>query len=127
MPWSYSIDTNRGVIFTKATGTITEADLVAETRAVYQDPEFRSDLNVFHDYSEVADLILSCEFLAAMAENRRFSKNSKTAIWAPGPLSYGLGHIFQVYAHHGSVVVFHDRNEALAWLNEGVPPEKAIT
>lgn len=38
----------------------------------------------------------------------------------------GVGQYYQAFAQAGRVEVFTDRAEAIAWLNEGVPPEKAL-
>ncbi len=127
MPWEYTIDTSRNLGFVKASGVMTAEVLADGLRRASQDPKFHPDLNVFADYTEVTDWQVSTDFLSHLSNSRRLSDKSKTAIWTTGPLSYGMGRAFASWVNVGQVRIFTDKDEAWAWLNEGVPPEKAIT
>lgn len=127
MPWSYTIDPDRNVVMTKAVGIVTEDDLRLGAAKGYADPRFHPDLRAFLDYTDVTDWRVSTNFLTRMAANRRFSEKSKTAILAVGLLNFGMSRAYQAFADKGQVQIFTDRAEAVAWLNEGYPPEMHIT
>ena len=64
------------------------------------------------------------------AQSKAFAPRSRRAFLATTPLAFGLGRMYEIYASLGDtsapVRVFHDRAEALAWLNSDVPPEQVI-
>jgi hypothetical protein len=95
MPWTYTINSELNVVFTKATGALTDDDLAVGARTAYQDPRFHSDLNGFFDYSGVTSWKVTTDFLASLAAKRRFSVTTKTAIFVQGSLSYGMTRIYQ--------------------------------
>lgn len=121
------IDPDRNVVFTTATGVLTDDDLAVGVRTAYQDPQFHSELNGFFDYSGVTDWKVSNDFLIMLAAKRRFSAATRTAIFVRGSLGYGMTRVYQTWVDDGQVKIFEDRAEAVKWLNEGVPPEKQIT
>jgi hypothetical protein len=126
MPWSYDIDTGRSVVFTTGTGVLTGEDLAGGVRAVYLDPRFRSDMRALCDYSQVPGWQVSNELVASLASKRKFSATARTAFFVTGPLIFGIARMYQAWVDNGQVKIFTDRGEAVAWLNEGVPPEKHI-
>lgn len=127
MPWSYTIKPELNLATTSASGIVTEEELLRGVLAAYSDPLFHPELRAFLDYSEPVEWRVTAEFLTRLASRRKFSAKSRTAIWAVGPLNYGMCRAYQGFVEDGHVKIFTDRAEALAWLNEGYPPEKHIT
>lgn len=127
MPWTYTIDTERDVVFSTGIGVLTNEELVAGIRAVYADPRFRPDMRAFSDYSQVTDWKVSNEMVTSLASTRKFSANARAAFFIHGSLAFGITRMYQAWVDKGQVNIFTDRAEALTWLNEGVPPEKRIT
>lgn len=125
--WKYTIDKALGAVFTEAAGILTEVELVAGVRALYEDPQFHPDFRGLFDYTRVTTNEISSERMASMAAMRKYSANARTAFLVTGQLSYGLGRVYQSWIDEGQVMVTYNRAEALAWLNEGVPPEKVLT
>lgn len=126
MPITYDIDTDRRVVIAASSGTLTETEIVAAATAAYKDPRFDPAFRAFFDHSQVSDWKVSSSFMTRMASARRRDDHSRTAVFVQGALGYGLVRAYQAFVDNGQVKVFTDRAEALAWLNEGVPPEQHI-
>lgn len=124
MSWTCHFDTERDVFIATATGVITEQYLRENVRLAYQDPRFHPDLRCFLDYSGVTDWQIPISVLTDLAASRKFSGKSRTAFFVVGSLSYGMTRAYQIFVDKGVVQIFTDRASAVAWLNEGVPPEK---
>ena len=134
MPWEYSVDSTRDAILTQAYGVVTDDELRAGLAAVFTDPRVHPDFRVFADYSGATNILVTVDTMVFAAQNRLkiLSSQARHAFFAPSTLAYGLARMFQYYAEYhspmaGPVEVFRGRPEALAWLNEGVPPEKLLT
>ncbi len=127
MAWSYTIDTDKNVAFTSGSGVLTDEEIFSGVMSLYSDPRFHPDLRGLFDYRNVATLKVSSEMMARLAAHRRYSDKSRTAFLVNGPLGFGLGRVYQSWIDRGQVKITYDRAEAVAWLNEGVPPEKHIT
>lgn len=127
MPWSYSINPALNLATTMASGIVTEEELLQGVLSAYADPRFQPEMRAFLDYSQAVEWRVSAEFLARLAPQRKFAAGSRTAIWAVGPLNYGMCRVYQSFVDSGQLRIFGDRAEALAWLNEGVPPEQHVT
>jgi hypothetical protein len=127
VPWSYDIDTDKDVAFTTGTGVLTDQEVFDGVMSLYDDPRFHPDLRGLFDYRGVGTLKVSSETMAKLAAKRRYSDQTRTAFLVNGPLGFGLGRVYQSWVDLGQVKITYDRAEAVAWLNEGVPPEKHIT
>lgn len=127
MPWSYTIDPKRNVIFTTGTGILTQEELAFGVKMAKQDPLYHPDLNAFFDWTKVTGWKMDSDFLARLVAARTFSGGTRTAMLASNPLGYGMCRIMEAWVSNGQMMLFTDRAEAVAWLNEGVPPEKHIT
>lgn len=127
LPWSYTIDSQRGVVLTAGTGVLTEEELLQGLRALYADPGFKPELRGLFDYRSVEKLAISSETMATLARNRKYSAQSRTAFLVNRLLGFGLGRVYQTCVNDGQVMIAYQRETAVAWLNEGVPPEQVIT
>lgn len=126
MPWTYTIDLARNVVFTAGSGVLTEAEVETGVMSLYADPQFRPDLRGLFDYRGVETMKVSSEAMGRLAARRKYSANTRTAFLVKGPLGFGLGRVYQSSVESGHVKITLDRAEAVAWLNEGVPPEKHV-
>lgn len=127
MPWDYTIDTDKNAVFTTGTGVLTDQEALTGVMLMYADPCFNPDARGLFDYRGFETLKVSSEMMARLANQRRFSENSRTAFLVTGQLAFGLGRVYQSWVTVGEVKIFCNRDEAVAWLNEGYPPRKHIT
>jgi hypothetical protein len=107
-------------------GTLTEAEIQAAAKAALQDARFDPSHRAFFDHSRVTEWMVSTEFMTKLAAARKRSNDSRTAIFVQKPVGFGLIRAYQAFVDNGQVRIFTDRAEAVAWLNEGVPPGKHI-
>lgn len=126
MPWSYSIDPERGIIVATGTGVLTGDELMVGLANETRDPHFRSDMRYFIDYHAVTDVRVPASTMMQAAAHPAFSTGMRRAFYvSSGFFESALK--FAKLSANGPYEVFTDRASAVAWLNEGVPPEKRIT
>lgn len=126
MPCSYSIDEDKRVVFNTSSGVVTDNDLVTNAILLRSDKNFQGNFRCLSDYTRVTALQTTAATLTTLAANQPFSPESRRAFLVTAGW---IGSSVEFYrtTTTGQVRVFTDRAEALAWLNEGVPPEKHIT
>lgn len=125
MPLEYRIDLERRVVFATASAILSDEDVFAYQRAVWN----RSDLAGFDevvDLSPVQDLRVSSrdrirELAELASAMDRPGVKSRLAIVAPHDLTYGFARMFETYRGMGqggekTVSVFRSMQEALDWL-----------
>lgn len=126
MPWNYVIDQERDAVLVTATGVVTGEELTAGVKTLVQDPGFHPDIRMLLDYHAISELRVSYNVIETLASSRVYSAKSRRACYVQVGFALGVGQYYQAFAQAGRVEVFTDRAEALAWLNESVPPEKAL-
>ena len=124
MPFHYTIDPHRGMLFIVAEGETMQAERLAAMQAWLNDPDFRPGLPTLADFSEAADVPTLAELEEVVAHIRRNADaigQKKIAIVTTRALSFGVARQFGALAPGGllTVRVFKDRDAALAWLAEG--------
>ncbi len=128
MPWFHSYDPKTNTIFVMAYGVLTDEELVAGAEDLRRDPDDRADARRFGDYSAVDEFRVSARTAKALFSTERIGRlRGRHALLAFGPsgVSDFETHIRTVLGDR--MRIFCRRSEALAWLNEGVPAEQAIT
>lgn len=127
MPITYEIDPGRRAVIATSAGALFEPEIRAVAKAAFLDPRFDPTYRAFFDHSQVTDWQVSTGFMVEMARARQRSSNSRTAVLVQGALSFGLVRAYQTFVESGQVRIFTVREEALAWLNEGVLSEQHLT
>ncbi|MEM7515677.1 MAG: hypothetical protein AAF368_01955 [Planctomycetota bacterium] len=122
MPYRYTIDADRQVIFEKAFGALRDGELASLVRSKLEDPEFRPEFNVLCDFNEADMAAVSSEEIREVAElfrtdSERFA-GGRWAIAVSSDLNFGLAQMFTKLAEFLPVEVraFRDVTEAGAWL-----------
>lgn len=127
MVWNYTFDSEKDVLIGAATGILTAHELKTGVVAAIHDPRFHPDIRIFLDYHAVTQLAFSADTMEEMAKHRVYSAKSRRAFLVSSNLHAAFFGYYRAIVDAGRVEVFTDRAKALAWLNEGVPPEKNIT
>ena len=127
MPFTYTIDREREAVFYSATGVLTDEIAQDLHSKIFQDPDFHPHFRVLGDYSGVSELQISAVTIASLAARSGFSKQSRRALLTQYGIISGTALFYTQNTPPGNARIFYDRAKALAWLNEGVPPEKVIT
>ena len=126
MPWAYTIDTKRDVLLGTATGILTGEELKAGVHRATHDPNFHPDMRIFLDYCAVVKFGFSVDTMEVMADHQVYSSKSRRAFLVTTGFAVSIFQMYQSMVTAGLVQVFTDRTAALAWLNEGMPPEKYL-
>lgn len=124
MPSVYTIDVERGVIFSKGTGVFTYADFLDHMARLLADPRFHPDLHQLTDGRALTSLDVTAEQIRDLALRSIFSVRSRRAFVVGSDLQFGLTRMFAAYREiigvH-EIAVYRDMRDALAWFN--LPPD----
>lgn len=118
MSASYRIDSSQRMIFSSATGVLTDDDLLTHQDRVTNDPGFDPTFSQLWDFRHVSDVEVTNATLQELAGARSFRAGAKRAVVAPKDVLYGMARMFQML--HGEAPedlrVFRSIDEARNWL-----------
>lgn len=121
---AYRIHSSLAIVVSVWTGPITNEEIVSSYERLHADPAFRTELDQLADL-RAADLSeVTSEGLRALARRaERHAGPNKSAVLAPGDLTFGMGRMYEVLTESArqTVRVFRDAGEALRWL--GAPED----
>ncbi len=126
MPFSYFIDSTRGLVISRYWGVLTDDEIRDHRRNLGADTAFDSS---FHHLSDMRELIIAAVSPAAVAEVAResvFGRGARRAFVLDEAqyLRSGLARLFREYAKQApgqQIKVFHDLAEAERWVEFGEP------
>lgn len=127
MPISLHLDADKESVAVYASGVVTERDLSDAFHAVSSHKDFDPGFRGFIDLSAVTQCLVS----PWRVEEIILAKTGQTSIskWAV-LVSDGLDGAILAYSCRSLPIdgleVFRQRAAALAWLNDGMPPDKVI-
>ena len=126
MPADFFIDTQRGVVFSKAVGVFSRADVQDHMERLLRHPAFLPAFNQLVDFREVTKFALSGEEIAELAMKTVFSPLSKRALVVSSDEHYGLSRMIGTYREIGGepgMKVFRQMDAALSWLCLSAAPD----
>ena len=124
MPADYTIDAERGVVFSRGTGIFTHEDYKEHVARLAKDPLFRPQFRQLVDCRSISVMKLTAGEIENLAMKSLFDTTSLRAFVASNSVQFGLSRMFGTYRKiHGGqeVMVFSDLKDALVWL--GLPPD----
>lgn len=122
MPIEYSIDKNLGVVFTSASGVLTEEELLEHKQDLISNPDFGPGFVELSDVREISDLAISPaaieRFVAQDESDSDLLKDFKLAIVVSGALEFGMGVMYEMMSKKdiANVRIFRDLDQAKEWL-----------
>ena len=126
MPADFFIDVGSGVVFSKAIGVLTRADILRHREGLLHHPAFRPTFNQLLDFREVTRVALSGEQIRELAQRTVFSAHSMRAFVASSEELYGVGRMFSIYREiegEAGVKIYREMNGALSWLSLSAEPD----
>ncbi len=119
MPASYRIDVERRMIFSTATGVVTDEDLRGHRERILADPDFGASFDQLWNFQDAAKIDISATAVRQLARARSYEPGVKRAIVTPSDLGYGLARMFQILHDEApeDLRVFRDLEEAMKWLD----------
>jgi hypothetical protein len=79
MPYSYFIDLDRDVVFSRIWGTLTDDDIVAHAESLKADPRFDPELNQVIDMRGLSDLQVTSHGVRRLAQLVPFRPDARRA------------------------------------------------
>lgn len=129
MPADFFIDTQREIVFSKATGVLSAADVYDHMDRLKSSPDFRPEFNQLFDFRSVTKALLPHDEVRALAKQAIFSPRSRRAFVVSGDLNFGIGRVFGTYRElegETGIVIFKEIREALAWLALSAEPDQTL-
>jgi hypothetical protein len=119
------IDETQGIVYTRATGVVGDADILAHERALLNDPRIQPGFRQLLDLRWVReDQITEQVVEPLLALHRRYRQKLTWSHYAVVALSsawFRLGAHYSRRSEHVSMIVFNEPNTACIWL--GIAPD----
>ena len=126
MPWRYVIDKKQSLVITTAWDCLTFPEAKAHQGQLLIDPDFSPEYSQLVDLRAVTKFDLSAWEAKQIAGRPLFSTNSRRAIVASDPATFGMGRLMEAYHEMSDaasqVHVFRDLPSAVKWLGVETPP-----
>lgn len=124
MSCEYKIVPGHCVVLSRASGTLTDADLLGHQKRMASDPRFSPAMNQLFDFQEVTMVELTTEAIMMLAGRNLFGAGSKRAfVVSPGAMDmYGMMRMFEILTDDYPDELrlqFNNLKEARCWL--GLP------
>jgi hypothetical protein len=118
VPATYTIDTKKGLVFTRIWGAATEAEVIAHNQKLRTDAAFDPHFRQLADMSDVTELLVSTKVIQETAHDQFFAPGTRRAFVATNEAAFGLARMFALHAEGmgQTIHVFRDRKAAEAWL-----------
>ena len=118
MPASYRIDRERGIIFSRGWGELTDGEIRANAAALSADPRFSRDLRQIVDFRDLKKLSVSSGGVRHAARNNPFRPDARRAFVIRTDEVLGVLRMFGVYADADleQFRIFRELGPALEWV-----------
>jgi hypothetical protein len=118
MPYSYLIDLEREVVFSKVWGTLTDEHVMAHAAALKEDPRFDSELSQIIDMRELSDLQVTSPGIRKVAHVVPFRPDARRAFIVGTGEAERLSRVLWAYTEAGvdQYTLFRDLPPAMEWV-----------
>jgi len=118
MPGVYHIDTDRGVIFIRAWGTLTDAEVADLGIAVRADPRFRTDYRRIEDLRSVTTFAVTTGFAEEAARLHQIYAPPRRVFVVTSDLAFGMARMLGLLADASpdQFLVTRELDDALTWI-----------
>jgi hypothetical protein len=101
MPYSYLIDLERDVVFSRIWGTLTDDDVAGHATGLRADPRFDPELNQIIDMRELSDLQVTSHGVRKLATLVPFDPEARRAFVVGTGQAEGLSRVLFTYTEAG--------------------------
>jgi hypothetical protein len=101
MPYSYLIDLERGVVFSKIWGTLTDDEVADHATGLREDPRFDPELDQILDMRELSELKVTSHGIRKLATLVPFDPESRRAFVVGTGQAEGLSRVLFTYTEAG--------------------------
>jgi|GEM_PF-4913878 len=124
MPWTYTYEVTLSASVVVASGELTPADLNASFRQALLDPQFGPHSRILYDYRHIAETGASIKNVLTFRYHQYFSPTARRALLLSGAHFREFENLRPHHPVSGQLRAFTERDDALDWLHDGVPPWK---
>ncbi len=129
MPADFFIDSPRNMVFSKAAGQLSHADVLDHMDRLQNQPAFLPAFNQLLDFRQVTSVTLSSRQVAELAKRTIFGPTSRRAFAVSADWQFGLARMFGAYREiqgETGIVVFREIKECLDWLSLSSEPDHGL-
>jgi hypothetical protein len=101
MPYSYLIDTERRIVFSRIWGVLTDDEVIAHATGLRDDPRFEAGFNQVIDFRALTDMQLTTPGLRKLAHLNPFRSNALRAFVVATDEALALSKAFWTYTEAG--------------------------
>jgi len=98
MPASYLLDLERRVVFSRAWGVLTDADITAHAAALRSDARFDPSFRQVADFRAVSEIRVTGAVVRGIAFDNPFRREARRAFVVASDLAFGLARMFELAA-----------------------------
>ena len=120
MPATYRIDEAAQIVYSRAWGVLTDADLRDNRAALIRDPAFAPTLRQLYDFSGVTSVGVTSAMVRMLAQTSPFPPGARRAFFVPSDATYGLARMYAIVGDRADEAfrIFRDLQQATVWLSE---------
>ena len=121
MPIAYAVHEEGSLVHAKATGKVTEEDVVCYKRAIATDPRIKPGFRELFDAISAVDIGVTEDTVAKVSEidnaHPDTFRGTRAAIVVQGARGFDLAKLYdKIYDGPGTVIVFYNLDIAKTWL-----------
>jgi hypothetical protein len=118
MPADYVIDAEHRIVYSRAWGELTEADVLVHRQRLKTDPRFDPAFRQLADFSGVTRLALTYASVNALASSDPWHFDARRAFVAPADVVFGMARMYEMLLgeQKSNIAVFRRAEEAERWL-----------
>ena len=118
MPFDFVIDSERRIVYSRAWGEFTEADVVAKRQRLKADPRFDPTFRQLADFSGVTRIAISTASIKALTSSDPWDSEARRAVFAPADAVFGMARMYEMLMckSTSNIGVFRRFEEAEKWL-----------
>lgn len=118
MPGSYLIDQRRGIVFSRAWGSLTDAEVYTHADTLRTDDRFDPTFKQLFDFLRVSELRISAAAVAYVARNNPFAPHARRAFVVANDEAFGLARMFELNMNLDGAHfrIFRELGPAFEWI-----------
>jgi hypothetical protein len=101
MPYSYFLDTDRRIVFSRIWGQLTDDDVISHAKGLGEDPRFSSGFSQVIDFRAMTEMQLTTHGVRKLAHLNPFRPDAKRAFVVGTDEALALSRAFWTYTEAG--------------------------
>ena len=118
MPFDFVIDAEHRIVYSRAWGEFTEADVLAHRQHLKANPQFDATFRQLADFSGVTRFTISATSVKALTSSDPWDSEARRAVFAPADAVFGMARMYEMLMckSTSNIAVFRRFEEAEKWL-----------